>query len=179
MPARKKLVVRRAATEHDPEKQVLFEIFSGHGNSEEYREWRAVSRDASGNSSCAEPTAGYVPCCWQAGEIIRSRCADPSAPECERRVEEARRNYVEAGIAGHLTVPGVLLDEWKDCGQCSDCFVPAFNYRPGNSAHHAFNRVRQAVGEVVHRIDDPAVTGAMMVSSANPIHERVTEIDVR
>jgi len=122
---------------HDPEKVRLFEIYSGHGNSEEYRTWKAVERGPNGEESCAAPTKDYTPCCWQAGEIIRGRCADPKAPDCEQRVAAARQNYVKAGIAGHRTVPGATIEDWRDCGQCRDCFNPAFNYRPGNSAQYA------------------------------------------
>jgi hypothetical protein len=120
----------------DPQKQSLIEVYSGHGNAEEYRKWHDVLFDAEGNARCPEPTADYVPCCWQAGEIIRSRCGSTPADECERRVDEARAHYLAAGVAGHLTVPGATIDDWKDCGQCRDCFNPAFNMRPGNSAQY-------------------------------------------
>src|SRR5262249_5094613 len=73
----------------------------------------------------------------QAGEIIRSRCPDPKAPECEQRVATARLNYLKADVMGHRTVPGATVEDWKDCGQCRDCFDPAFNYRPGTSAQYA------------------------------------------
>ena len=123
--------------EHDPDRQRLFEIYSGHGNSEEYRDWKAVDWDANGNAICPEPTKNYEPCCWRAGEIIRARCGNVPAAECERRVQAARANYVAAGVPGHLTVPGATIDDWKDCGQCRDCFIPAFNFRPGNSGQYA------------------------------------------
>jgi len=123
--------------ENDPERQRLFEVYSGHGNSEEYRDNHEVVQDASGNFVCAEPTKDYLPCCWQAGELIRARCGDIPAEECEQRVRTARANHVAAGAAGHLTVPGATADEWKDCGQCRDCFDPAFSSRPGNSAQYA------------------------------------------
>ncbi len=122
--------------QHDPEKQTLFEIYSGHGNSEEYREYRETVIDESGQEVCAEPTDDFLPCCWQAGELIRARCGDAPPEECERRVREARANYVAAGPSGHLTVPGARPEEWKDCGQCRDCFNPTFNMRPGNSAQY-------------------------------------------
>ena len=94
------------ATANDPRTQLLIEVYSGHGNSEEYREWRAVAYDDAGHASCPEPTPDYLPCCWRAGEIIRSRCEDPTSAECDRRAQEARRGYVAAGVSGHLTVSG-------------------------------------------------------------------------
>jgi hypothetical protein len=126
-----------APGEHDPERQRLFEVYSGHGNSEQYRGWSESVPDKDGNPSCPGPQKNYVPCCWQAGEIIRSRCSDPASPECEERVKVARANYAAAGLYGHLTVPGAQPADWKDCGQCRDCFNPAFNFRPRGSAQYA------------------------------------------
>ncbi|GMV14112.1 MAG: DUF3604 domain-containing protein [Polyangiaceae bacterium] len=125
-------------SQNDPKRQNLFEIYSGHGNSEEYRSWQEVNGafDEPG-ATCPAPTPDHEPCCWRAGEIIRGRCADAPAAECERRVEKARLDYVRAGVAGHLTVPGAGVEDWKDCGQCRDCFNPAFSYRPGASAQYA------------------------------------------
>lgn len=123
--------------QHDPSMQTLIEVFSGHGNSEEYRDWRAVSYDAAGEMSCPEPRSDYLPCCWQAGEIVRARCGDTPAAECEQRVATARANYLKAGTAGRQTLPGAPVEEWLDCGQCRDCFDPAYNYRPGASAQYA------------------------------------------
>jgi hypothetical protein len=70
------------------------------------------------------------------GELIRARCGGIPAEQCEQRVRTARANHVAAGAAGHLTVPGALPEEWKDCGQCRDCFAPAFSSRPGDSAQY-------------------------------------------
>lgn len=123
--------------QHDPEKQTLIEVYSGHGNSEEYRDWQAVRYDANGEMSCPEPQTGYLPCCWQAGEIVRKRCDDPKSEQCEERVRAARANFLKAGTAGRQTLPGAPVEEWLDCGQCQDCFNPAFNYRPGVSAQYA------------------------------------------
>jgi hypothetical protein len=115
------------AAQHDPEKQVL---------TEEYRDWRPVAVDAQRRAVCPAPTPDYLPCCWQAGELIRARCGDVAPTECERRVAEARQRYVDAGMSGHRTVPGATVEDWKDCGQCRDCFNPAFNYRPANSVQY-------------------------------------------
>jgi len=124
------------AQENDPDKQTLIEVYSGHGNSEEFRKWHEALFDADGNPVCPAPSSDYLPCCWQAGEIIRSRCGDTPADVCERRVTAARTNYLRLGVAGHLTVPGATAADWKDCGQCRDCFNPAFSMRPGNSVQY-------------------------------------------
>jgi len=122
--------------EHDPVRQRLVEIYSGHGNVEEYRSWRAVEIDGAGARRCPAPSDGYTPACWRAGEIVRGRClvAGVVAPECEGRAATARQHFADApGGLGHLSVPGYRAPEWLDAGQCRDCFLPAFNYRPASS----------------------------------------------
>ncbi len=122
-----------AKKQHDPQFQRLVEVFSGHGNSEEYRDFRAVVFDDEGIASCPEPTENYLPCCYQAGVLIRERCDDPASAECEARVAKAQLDYLDASVAGHLVVPGAQPEDWLNCGQCNDCTMPALNYRPGNS----------------------------------------------
>jgi hypothetical protein len=124
---------------HDPSRQTLIEAYSGHGNSEEYREWRTFEESADGSFGCPAPSGGYTPECWQAGEIIRERCLaegiDPG--ECERRMLTARQHYVNGGAIGLLAIPGVTPEELLDAGQCSDCYLPAASYRPGGSTQYA------------------------------------------
>jgi hypothetical protein len=124
---------------HDPEKQTLIEVFSGHGNSEEYRPWRAVVIDDQGKARCPEPSPGFLPSCWRAGELISARCkaAGEDPAECERRAVEARQLHVDHGKTGWYTVPGATIDDWLDAGQCTDCFLPPFNHRPGGSAQYS------------------------------------------
>jgi hypothetical protein len=76
---------------HDPARQKLIEVYSGHGNSEEYRSWREVVIDANGHKSCPGPRSDYLPSCWRAGEIIRERCgkAGKDDDECEERAAQA------------------------------------------------------------------------------------------
>ncbi len=131
--------------QHDPSRQLLFEVYSGHGNAEESRDWRAVGV-GDGAAACPQPRDDYEACCWRAGEIIRSRCERPGSAECEALVEEARANYIAAGVAGHRTVPGATVEDWLDCGQCRDCFMPAFDYRPGMSAQYALSRATTGPG---------------------------------
>jgi hypothetical protein len=123
---------------HDPERQSLIEVFSGHGNSEEFRAWREVLVEADGRRRCPEPTRDYEPACWRAGEIVHARCIgeEESESECQERAEQARQNYVDAGSYGHVTVPGARVEDWLDAGQCRNCFQPAFNYRPRSSAQY-------------------------------------------
>jgi len=122
--------------QHDPTRQTIIEVFSGHGNSEEYRDWRAVERTPAGDATCPEPRDGHEPCCWRAGEIIRSRCDDPTSALCEERVRTARRNFVAAGVMGRHTVPGTETADWVDCDTCPDCYLPAMNYRPASSVQY-------------------------------------------
>jgi hypothetical protein len=134
---------------NDPAKQFLVEIMSGHGNSEEYRDWHAMGVDRLGGFYCPEPADDYLPSCWRAGEVIEKRCLDAGlgADECAIRANEARQNYVRAGVAGHLSVPGVEPEEWLNSGQCNDCFIPSFNYRPGGSTQYAL---------AISNFDEPA-----------------------
>jgi len=123
---------------HDDDRQTLFEIYSGHGNSEQARAYRSVVWDDAGKPVCPEPNANHLPTCWRAGEIIEERClaAGASPDECARRAAAARQHAVEAGQQAHLTVPGATAADWLDAGQCRDCDEPAFNYRPGGAAQH-------------------------------------------
>ncbi len=128
---------------HDSGRQVLIEVYSGHGNSEEYRGWSGLS-DAAGNATCPTPTREYEPNCWRAGEIIRRRCLEAGSgrDECDRRAELARQHHVDAGKNGVKVIPGQRDEEWLDAGQCRDCFLPAYNYRPGMSVQAALARRR-------------------------------------
>ena len=126
--------------QHDPQRQRLIEIYSGHGDSDVHRAWRAVERGADGRVRCPEPRPEYLPPCWRAGELILERCLAESGPaaleQCEERAAEARRLAAEAGGQAHFTVPGYDPREWLDAGQCRDCDEPSFNYRPGGSAQY-------------------------------------------
>ncbi len=126
------------AAQHDPDRQTLLEIYSGHGNSDQYRDFRAIQFDENGEPICPEPSEDYLPTCWQAGEIIRGRCLEEGEDEeeCEARAVQARANAAAAGQQAFLTVPGARPEEWLDAGQCRDCDEPAFNYRPAGSAQY-------------------------------------------
>ncbi|NCW10399.1 MAG: hypothetical protein EBW40_11830, partial [Gammaproteobacteria bacterium] len=122
---------------HDPDKQILLEIMSGHGNSEEFRDFTDVIENVDGSLTCPEPTQNFLPACWQAGLIMQDRCADLSEPECKARIELAKRFTIEAGPYTNMVFPEVKPEEWLDSNQCRDCFKPSFNYRPKQSAQYA------------------------------------------
>ena len=136
---------------HDPDRQILFEVFSGHGNSEEYRDWRAVDIASDGSLSCPETTDEYSPCCRRAGELIRARCGGASSEECEERVRDAQQNYVDAGVTGYWTVPNTQVEDWLGCGQCPDCFQPGFDHRPATTAQYALALTHDPEGEAPMR----------------------------
>jgi hypothetical protein len=137
--------------QNDAGRQRLIEVYSGHGNSEEYRDWTESEVDAGGEPACPAPKLGYEPCCWRAGELIRERCSDPGSPDCEARVADARRLYLEAGVNARFTVPGASVADWRDCGSCPDCFVPAYNYRPKSSVQYILSLGNPAAGEDASR----------------------------
>ena len=127
------------AANHDPDKGRLIEVYSGHGNSENYRDFTARNTDEQGRAVCPEPQPNYLPSCWQAGIIIQDRClrAGEAPSECEARAVTARQHYVEvASVAGWQSIPGATPQEWLDSGQARDVFLPAFNYRPGKSVQY-------------------------------------------
>jgi hypothetical protein len=83
----------------------LMEVYSGHGSSEEYRDFEARSFDEQGNVYCP------------------------------------RQYFVEEPTQlGWLVVPGSEPWEWLDAGQCRDCFLPAYDYRPRNSVQYGLAR---------------------------------------
>ena len=124
---------------HNPQRESLIEVFSGHGNSEEYRSWREVNY-IEGKATCPTPVPGFLPGCYRAGEIIFERCTDEGieAGICKQRERDARQNYVDAGLLkGFMTVPGATLADWGPSDQCEDCFLPAYNYIPRSTAQYA------------------------------------------
>ncbi|MEO1912881.1 MAG: hypothetical protein ABGW98_03430, partial [Myxococcales bacterium] len=132
--------------QHDPNRQRIIEVMSGHGNSEEFRPFKEVEVAADGARTCPAPNHGYLPSCWRAGEIIEARCqADgESDGECDERAVVARQNFIDAyRNSGANTVPGAEQEDWQDAGQCRDCFQPSFNYRPKSSAQYILALGRQ------------------------------------
>ena len=123
---------------HDPDRQTLLEIYSGHGDSEVYRAFRPFETSASGHLVCPEETPGYLPPCRQAGRIVMQRCLDEGVGEreCEGRAELARQHAMKAGKDYVATIENGSAREWLDAGMCRDCDQPSFNYVPTGSAQY-------------------------------------------
>lgn len=139
--------------QHDPKIQTMVEIYSGHGNSEEYRNWRSVLFDEEGNATCPRPSKGFLPGCWQAGKIIEDRCLSEgeSVRECSKRAGVARKNYANEGVAGYSTILDEKPSEWLNANQCTDCFLPAFNFRPAGSVQYMLAMRNFTSGDTVDR----------------------------
>lgn len=123
---------------YNPQTQNLFEIFSGHGNNEEYRTWNDTLLDADGIPYCPEPSGNFIPTCYQAGKIMESRCKDSGmrASECDELVRITKKNAALMGAGGFMAVRETEPDDFLNAGQCNDCYLPAFNYRPLGSAQY-------------------------------------------
>ncbi len=121
-----------------PELQRLVEVFSGHGNSEVFDRAAAEAEASARTGVCPEPTPEFLPCCWQAGEILRARCGELPESACEARVAEARELALAAGKQPQWVIPDASTAEWLDCDQPrGDTFKPVLAPRPMLSAQAA------------------------------------------
>lgn len=130
----KQLAAHTTPDKHEP----LIEVFSGHGNIEQYRSWRARGIDGNGEEYCPSPTEDFLPECWRAGEIIFERCVrdGESSEECDQRAAATRANFILTKDLGHWTIPGAEVEDWLNAGQCTDCYMPAYNHRPASSVQY-------------------------------------------
>jgi hypothetical protein len=122
----------------DDKSQFLFEIYSGHGNSEEYRTWNDAALDLNGELFCPEATSDFLPTCQQTGNIMAQRCEDSGfdLKFCSELVAETKLNSVRMGSMSYAAVNEIHPNELLNAGQCNDCFLPSFNYRPLGSAQY-------------------------------------------
>ena len=129
-------------SEANPEenREMLIEIMSGHGNSEEYRNFRAVVINKDGGISCPESTKEYQPTCRKAAEISYKRCLKEGNDKntCDNQSKEIMQEFAEASLnERQQIIPDTTMEEWLNAGQCTDCFLPAYNYRPKGSVQYS------------------------------------------
>lgn len=124
---------------HKPEEFELIEIYSGHGNSEEYRDYRNVDVVVPDKeATCPAPHNGFTPPCWRAGEIIQERCLAEGQGEdvCTEKAQDARTAAANMSVSYHMAINGETPEDWLESGQCTDCYLPAFHHRPGTSVQY-------------------------------------------
>ena len=124
--------------QHDPDRQRLIEVYSGHGNSEVFRDVRHREIAADGTEVCPAPTEDFTPCCWRAGELARERCQRDGQGDCEAAVRRARQEAFGGLPVGDVgaRLPGAAPEDFLDCGQLRNAFLPAFSYRPRQSVQY-------------------------------------------
>src|SRR5258708_25346676 len=131
------------AIANDPRQQ-LVEVYSGHGNSEQYRSWREYLTGPNGEKVCPAPNQDYLPMCCHAGRIIRSHCDAQHLPaqECERRERETRQRELDAPVgfaaAGFFALPGASTGEVPGRGACPGRFPSPPPRKPPGSGPTVF-----------------------------------------
>jgi hypothetical protein len=123
--------------QHEQRYQKLLEVFSGHGSSERFEDFQRIGQTESGEKYCPETTENFTPCCQQAGDITRRRCAQPGTQSCEQEVASAVSAFVEKGApAGRKLFKDATLDDWAGCGQLQNTFQPSSMYVPRLSGQY-------------------------------------------
>ena len=138
-PANSTMSSQLTMKQHDPNRQRLFEIYSGHGNSEIFKDVKHFLKTSDGKNICPEPTKGFEPCCWRAGEIAKQQCHLKGEDSCEEKGVEIKQEFVDriTDITRFGIIEGAEPEDWLQCGQIQDEFLPAYTYRPKMSAQAA------------------------------------------
>ena len=138
-PPNSKLSSQLSGENHDPEKQRLIEVYSGHGNSEIYKNFLHTKQVKPGKYVCPSPSEGFEPCCWRAGEIVNLQCINETGLACEDKAKQIRNEFANnaSSLLRFSLVEGATQEDWMQCGQLKDTFLPAYTYRPLMSAQAA------------------------------------------
>lgn len=133
------LAVQLSEQNHNPEWQRLLEVYSGHGNSERYRDIDRGEVLADGQVRCPAPSNGFEACCWRAAGVIRARCEQPESEQCQAEVNAAQVGLLTQSLAGVFgpMVEGIAQHDLGSCDQLDGDFLPAYNYIPMQSAQYA------------------------------------------
>ncbi|MFK8019542.1 MAG: DUF3604 domain-containing protein [Pseudomonadales bacterium] len=127
------------ARDHNPKWQRLLEVYSGHGNSEVYRDIDRGELLPDNTIRCPAATVGFEPCCARAEDLVKARCADPESVDCIAQVKDAQRKIFGRSPLSNAfpDIAGVTPEDFGACGQLDDAFLPAYQYLPKNSAQYA------------------------------------------
>ena len=142
--------------QHDPNLQRIIEVYSGHGNSENYRDYSA-------------PNSAYESCYDRAAKLQALYCRknNEAFQTCKTKIAQA----LETGKVPFRTQAG----DWGQCAQCQDCFQPAERYDPDGSVQAAlaktgFNadgtRTRYQFGFIAATDDHASRPASVMESRA-------------
>jgi hypothetical protein len=103
---------------HDPERQRLLEVYSGHGAAERFDAPRRAPTTP--RARRVQRAQRGLPALLLAGRRDRAaRCADPDAPECRERVEEARRLALAAGRDPQWVLPDAASRSGSTAIRCA------------------------------------------------------------
>ena len=138
-PPNSKLSSQLLNENHDPKKQRLMEVYSGHGNSEIYKKFEHTKESSPGKFECPLPTDEFEPCCWRAGEIVNQQCIEETGQACTDKADKIRQEFANnaSGLLRFGLVENASQEDWKQCGQLKDAFLPAYTYRPAMSSQAA------------------------------------------
>ena len=69
---------------------------------------------------------------------MSARCEDSGMDDqaCKYLVDQTKLFAAQMGSTGYAAVNETDPDQYLNAGQCNDCFLPAFNYRPLGSAQY-------------------------------------------
>jgi uncharacterized protein DUF3604 len=130
---------KQLAPKHRPEKFRLIEIYSGHGNAEEFRDYKNIIEiEPDISAICPPKQDGFTPPCVRAGEIIEQRCLGEGGSRaiCAIKAQAARDAAASMGMPYHLAIASETPEDWLDSGQCTDCYLPPFQHRPKTSVQY-------------------------------------------
>ena len=124
---------------HDPDKQRLMEVYSGHGNSEIYQKFLHAEEISPGIFKCPPPTDNFEPCCWRAGIIVNEQCKKETGIACVDKANDIKEQFANnaSGLLRFGLVENATEEDWNQCGQLKDSFLPAYTYRPAMSSQAA------------------------------------------
>ena len=118
---------KQLGAQHDPQRQTLVEVYSGHGNTEEFRPWVAAVDIPTRVGSCRRcpgaERADYTPACFRRAARSSASAVRPRArARRSARRERARRastSSTPTATPVRGPCPGLQPYELGDAGQCT------------------------------------------------------------